>query len=57
MICGINPYVISSIRMRRAVRSGAHPAWLNLMRKRNPIRASFGLYVRDIFDGYCPAVS
>lgn len=52
MIQGINPYTISSIRMSKFSRWGRHPAWLNVMKKRHPVKAFFGLFERDLFDGY-----
>lgn len=56
MIHGINPYTISSIQMTKFMRWGRHPSWLKLMRKRHPIKAVFGFYTRDLFDGYYPAL-
>lgn len=52
MICDINPYTISRIHMKRFHRWGRHPAWLKVMKKRHPVKASFGLYERGLFDGY-----
>jgi hypothetical protein len=57
MIEGINPYTISCIRMSKFSRWGRHPAWLKVMKKRHPIKAFFGLYEPDLFDGlYRPYV-
>lgn len=52
MINSINPYTISCIQMEKFTRWGRHPAWLKVMKKRHPIKAFFGLYNRDLFDGY-----
>ena len=54
MIRGINPYTISSIRMKKFKRIGPHPSWTKVMCKRNPIRGAFGFYSSDLFDGYWP---
>lgn len=54
MIHGINPYTISSIRMKKFMRWGPHPSWTKVMCKRNPIRGMLGLYSPDLFDGYYP---
>ena len=52
MIRGINPYTISSIRMKKFSRLGPHPSWTKVMCKRNPIRGALGLYSSGMFDGY-----
>ena len=52
MIQGINPYTISSIRMKKFSRWGRHPSWLKVMKKRHPIKACFGLYEPGLFDCY-----
>jgi hypothetical protein len=58
LIYGINPYTISSIRMRRFKRHGPHPLWLKAMQKRHPFKAFFGIYSPDFFTGYyLPSVS
>lgn len=54
MIRGINPYTISSIRMKKFKRIGPHPSWTKVMCKRNPIRGAFGFYSSGLFDGYWP---
>lgn len=50
MIRGINPYTISSIRMKKFKRIGPHPSWTKVMCKRNPIRGVFGFYSSGLFD-------
>jgi hypothetical protein len=54
MISGINPYTISSIRMKKFLRIGPHPSWTKVMCKRNPIRGVLGFYSSNMFDGYYP---
>ena len=54
MICGINPYTISSIKIKKFKRWGPHPSWTKVMCKRNPIRGVLGLYSSGLFDGYSP---
>lgn len=55
MIYGINPYTISSIRVKKFRRYGRHPSWTKVMKRRNPIRGLFGLYDSAFFDGFYPA--
>jgi hypothetical protein len=52
MICGINPFTISSIRWYAFKRYGPHPLYTKVMRKKNPIRGWFGVYSGDIYGGY-----
>lgn len=51
MIRGINPFTISSIRMKKFKRYGPHPSWTKVMCKRNPIRGMLGAYSSALFDG------
>lgn len=54
MIYGINPFTISSIKMKKFKRIGPHPSWTKVMCNRNPIRGALGFYSSGLFDGYWP---